>query len=101
MRLICVFIFLTAMAFTVLQYLPVLEEEAPTHRVDSKKAKHASFPDNDSVDDDDNDPDPDPEIDFYPVNHFIYVHKHSQFFSRCTPQGLRPSEPIHTPPPRG
>ncbi len=66
---IFVFIFLAGMIFTVIQYLPILEEETPGHRVElaKKTGQDDETDSNDSGDDDDS---PDEKTSFYSHQHF-------------------------------
>ena len=88
------------MLFTVIRYLPILEEETPGHRVElSKKADH-----NDSADDDDtNDDDPDDEKTdlFFNLGHFSITGLQTEHNFHIKHQAYRfPVANITTPPPR-
>ncbi len=88
------------MIFTVVRYLPILEEETPGHRVEmTKKAQAGGAPNNSDTDDDDPD---DEKTDLY----FDHCH---QSLSGLQPEHsfptkyhtyLHPVEKIHTPPPQ-
>lgn len=102
LRYIFVFVFLCGMVFTVIQYLPILEEETPAHRVENKKVKENNFPCDGDADEDDSDPDRDPkaDIDYYPVNHFIYVLNYKHVFPHKDENRLQRPSSVTTPPPQ-
>lgn len=91
------------MVFTVIQYLPILEEETPGHRVELTKKMKENYPSSDGdADDDDNDPDPDPkgDINYYPVSSFIYVLNQPHFFYHKDPARQHRVANVNTPPPQ-
>lgn len=104
-RFIFVFIFLSGMIFTVFQYLPLLEEETPGHRIElAKKAKAENPADGDGDDTDEDcsdDDDSEKEYgEYHTGNHTIYFSKHSSSGFRACNFYKYSLENKNTPPPK-
>ena len=91
------------MLFTVIQYMPVLEEETPSHRVELAKKLNQNDPpaggDNDGGDDD-NDPDVKSDINYYAVSNFICVLNYKHPFPLQHKPWPNQAVTITTPPPQ-
>jgi hypothetical protein len=101
-RRIFIFIFLAGMIFTVFQYLPILEEEAPSHRVELvKKAKQLDPTDDGDNADDDCDDDAEQDLDYLcaGVYNSFYSFQKSLFNSKNHAYKYQLAN-IHTPPPK-
>jgi hypothetical protein len=89
------------MLYTVIQYLPILEEETPGHRVELVK-KTVLDNETDGNDGDDDTPDEDEKTSFYCPPHFTcfngMVSAHLFYIKNTT--YLPPVGTIHTPPPK-
>lgn len=91
------------MVFTVIQYMPILEEETPSHRLELAKKLNQNDPSGDGdtdTGDDDNDPDVKSDINYYPVSNFIYVHNYKHAFPAKNGSWPNQVETINTPPPQ-
>jgi hypothetical protein len=105
LRFIFIFVFLSGMLFTVFQYVPILEEETPGHRVElTKKAKAGDLEGGDSdtsTDDCDNDDDTAQEFNYYLSETLSYIKSNSNFaFSDKSDFYKYLLEHIDTPPPK-
>jgi hypothetical protein len=89
------------MFFTVIQYLPILEEETPGHRVElvKKTGQDDETDGNDGGDDDDS---PDEKTNIYDQQHFAYFNgmMSAHLFYIKNTSYLPPVVNIHTPPPK-
>lgn len=91
------------MLYSVFQYLPILEEENASHRVEqSKKLKSSDGSEGPDGNEDENNHDADgkEDINYYPVSTFIYVLNYKHNFPPKTDSWPRQYETINTPPPQ-
>lgn len=93
------------MLFTVIQYLPILEEEVPSHRLElAKKLKHDDGGSDGDTDEDTSDPDPDPDskadINYYPVSNFVFGLSYTHNFPSKNKSWPKRAKSITTPPPQ-
>lgn len=92
------------MLFTVIQYLPILEEESPSHGLElAKKTKEncdADGDDDPEGQDDDPDPDATSDIDYFPISHFVYTLNHDRFFRHQDTGWQHHHGNVSTPPPQ-
>lgn len=93
------------MLFTVIQYLPILEEEVPSHRMElAKKLKQNDFGSDGDADEDDGDPEPDTDskadINYYPISNFVFGLSYKHNFPAKKKSWPQRAKNINTPPPQ-
>ena len=89
------------MVFTVIQYLPILEEETPGHRVEmaKKDSQDDTADGNDSGDDDDTENEK-TDLYFHPAIKYANLLISAHHFHTKQISYRHPVEKIHTPPPK-
>ena len=100
-QIIIVYLFLFGMLLSVVQYLPLLEEESPTHRTElCKKAKESDSSGDDDDCEDDHDQDSKTDLFLAPFfSHTFYSGSHINFhYGDLLYQSL--ASKVNTPPPK-